>query len=61
MTGPLSIAAERPYLGPRWSACGTIAAAMNRLFYGDNLEWLRDPDFFPSASVDLIYLDPPFN
>ena len=32
---------------------------MNRLYYGDNLEVLRasvDP-----ASVDLIYLDPPFN
>lgn len=31
---------------------------MNRLFYGDNLHYLRE---FDSASVDLIYLDPPFN
>lgn len=31
----------------------------NMLFYGDNLEVLRK--HFPDASVDLIYLDPPFN
>ena len=30
-----------------------------KLFYGDNLEVLRRD--FPSESVDLIYLDPPFN
>ena len=28
------------------------------LYYGDNLEVLRD---FPSECVDLVYLDPPFN
>jgi site-specific DNA-methyltransferase (adenine-specific) len=33
----------------------------NRLYYGDNLSWLRDHDAFPNESVDLIYLDPPFN
>ena len=33
----------------------------NTLFYGDNLTILRDPHHFPDASVDLIYLDPPFN
>jgi len=33
----------------------------NILFYGDNLEFLSDPDVFPTESVDLIYLDPPFN
>jgi site-specific DNA-methyltransferase (adenine-specific) len=33
----------------------------NRLYYGDNLDILRDHDAFPSESVDLIYLDPPFN
>lgn len=32
---------------------------MNHLFYGDNLAVLRDS--IPDASVDLIYLDPPFN
>ena len=34
---------------------------MNRLLFGDNLKWLRDPKLFPDASVDLVYLDPPFN
>lgn len=29
------------------------------LYYGDNLNVLRDS--IPSESVDLIYLDPPFN
>jgi len=33
----------------------------NTLFYGDNLDILRSRDYFPTASVDLIYLDPPFN
>ena len=32
---------------------------MNRLFFGDNLGWLRDTKEFPDASVDLVYLDPP--
>ena len=31
----------------------------NRLYYGDNLEVLRE--HVASDSVDLIYLDPPFN
>jgi len=34
---------------------------MNRLYYGDNLHVRRDTAAFPDASVDLIYLDPPFN
>lgn len=34
---------------------------MNSLYYGDNLEVLSDRDHFPDESVDLIYLDPPFN
>jgi DNA modification methylase len=34
---------------------------MNRLLFGDNLKWLRDGKIFPDASVDLVYLDPPFN
>ena len=32
---------------------------VNKLFYGDNLDVLRD--HIASDSVDLIYLDPPFN
>lgn len=31
---------------------------MNKLYFGDNLEWLPQ---LPAKSVDLIYLDPPFN
>jgi len=31
----------------------------NALYYGDNLEILRD--YIPDDSIDLIYLDPPFN
>jgi adenine specific DNA methylase Mod len=34
---------------------------MNQLYFGDNLDWLRNREIFPDASVDLIYLDPPFN
>ena len=34
---------------------------MNRLLFGDNLKWLRDAALFPDATVDLVYLDPPFN
>jgi adenine specific DNA methylase Mod len=34
---------------------------MNRLLFGDNLDWLRKREIFPDASVDLVYLDPPFN
>ena len=33
---------------------------MNKLLFGDNLKWLRDTKIFPDASVDLVYLDPPF-
>ena len=34
-------------------------AAMNRLYYGDNLDILRNR--IDSESVDLCYIDPPFN
>ncbi len=33
--------------------------ALNQLYYGDNLKVLRD--YIRDESVDLIYLDPPFN
>lgn len=32
---------------------------MNKLYYGDNLSILRD--YIASESIDLVYLDPPFN
>jgi len=31
----------------------------NKLYYGDNLEVLQR--YIPNESVDLVYLDPPFN
>jgi len=34
---------------------------MNQLLFGDNIKWLRNVEIFPSGSVDLVYLDPPFN
>ncbi|MCL5102218.1 MAG: restriction endonuclease [Candidatus Marsarchaeota archaeon] len=33
----------------------------NTLFYGDNLDILRNKDYIKNESVDLVYLDPPFN
>ncbi len=33
----------------------------NVLYFGDNLEILRNHEYFPDSSIDLIYLDPPFN
>jgi adenine specific DNA methylase Mod len=33
----------------------------NALYFGDNLDVLRRQDYVPNSSVDLIYLDPPFN
>lgn len=38
-----------------------VEVKTNVLYYGDNLEILRNRDHFPDESVDLIYLDPPFN
>ncbi len=37
----------------------TLPITENILFYGDNLKVLRE--HIPNASIDLIYLDPPFN
>lgn len=31
----------------------------NKLYFGDNLDIMRE--YIPAESVDLIYLDPPFN
>lgn len=36
-----------------------FSANLNHLYYGDNLDVLRQ--HFASESVDLVYLDPPFN
>ena len=37
----------------------TTPAAANRLYFGDCLEIMQE--YVPDESVDLIYLDPPFN
>ena len=37
----------------------TDDARANTLYYGDNLAVLRE--HVPDESVDLVYLDPPFN
>lgn len=42
-------------------APGTIDAVPGFIYCGDNLEILRERDYVASQSVDLIYLDPPFN
>jgi len=39
--------------------CDNIKYSMNTLYYGDNLHILRD--HIDTESVDLVYLDPPFN
>ena len=55
---------RQPPLGLRHPA-GRLCYALvnmdgkNKLYFGDNLKILRD--YVPDASVDLIYLDPPFN
>lgn len=40
---------------------GSASAGTNRLMFGDNLSLLGKRNIFPDESVDLIYLDPPFN
>jgi hypothetical protein len=49
--------------GRRVAIMGAMTDSLrtNLLYFGDNLEWLRDPGRFPDESVDLVYLDPPFN
>jgi site-specific DNA-methyltransferase (adenine-specific) len=44
----------------------TMLSEKNKLYYGDNLAVLRGTDAqgrpnIPDGSVDLVYLDPPFN
>ncbi|HXF62682.1 MAG TPA: DNA methyltransferase [Caldilineaceae bacterium] len=48
-----------PASAPSRSQQPTSTAGRNRLYYGDNLPILRE--HIADASVDLIYLDPPFN
>ena len=53
-----------PELIKAWRASQTLQASQtppsnNQLYFGDNLDILRN--YVADASVDLIYLDPPFN
>ena len=41
------------------AVCFNWAVMTNALYYGDNLDILRE--HVPDESVDLVYLDPPFN
>ena len=50
---------EMGVLSPCYPHPNKMPADKNTLYYGDNLTVLRD--YIPSQSVDLIYLDPPFN
>lgn len=38
---------------------GSVSVVPNTLYYGDNLDILSR--YIASDSVDLVYLDPPFN
>jgi site-specific DNA-methyltransferase (adenine-specific) len=38
---------------------GSTSPAKNHLYFGDNLDILRE--YIPDESVNLVYLDPPFN
>lgn len=50
-----------PEAGLPWGCGGFDVASVpaNKLYFGDNLTVLRDQ--IKDESVDLIYLDPPFN
>lgn len=42
--------------------CATcVLMSLSQLYLGDNLDFLRDRERIPAESVDLVYLDPPFN
>jgi hypothetical protein len=64
---PLAVENLQKSTGSQYWAGGSAMHASNgdqadgnRLFFGDNLEILRSAAI-PDRSVDLIYLDPPFN
>ena len=49
---------DSPYQQPSTPPQRSTTTMKNTLYYGDNLDVLRD---FPAEFVDLVYLDPPFN
>jgi site-specific DNA-methyltransferase (adenine-specific) len=57
-----SVASSSKARSSAWRALGGSGSGPVKtdvLYYGDNLEILRK--YVPDASVDLVYLDPPFN
>src|ERR1700730_9403444 len=55
---------DNPHSGLPWDCGGSAVSKSssvsgNRLYFGDNLDVLRE--YVPGESVDLVYLDPPFN
>ena len=46
-------------IGKECAACDMFSGIMNKLFYGDNLDVMRK--FIRDETVDLCYIDPPFN
>ena len=48
----------RLHSGGNQPACTIGSGGVNKLYYGDCLTIMQE---FPLASIDLIYLDPPFN
>jgi len=56
---PLSSAPQQAPTNPHMLPSTRMPTEKNKLYYGDNLQVLRE--YIPDASVDLIYLDPPFN
>ena len=58
---PRSNRSQTPYMGSKWLRFFRVIHCLikNQLHFGDNLEILRN--HVADASVDLIYLDPPFN
>lgn len=58
--GNVNAAGEPPVCSP--ALCTGASRTVNKLYFGDNLDVLRDTQHgVKDDSVDLIYLDPPFN
>ena len=58
LTNPTGVSRPRGVPRGRWTT-KLSDVATNRLYYGDNLDVLRE--HVASGSVDMVYLDPPFN
>jgi len=59
VTGEGFLPSRPPHRSRQFVVCSLAMEWKNRLYFGDNLDILRRE--VPDSSVDLIYLDPPFN